>query len=69
MKRIKVTPVDLSCKRPVIRASICTGEQSAGFIDLKTGRFEEIMLIRSSDDLKAFCLRYGIRQENIEKIY
>ncbi len=55
-------------KKPVIRASICTGEQVAGFKDLHTGAFEEIMLIRNSDDLAAFKERYGIEGE-IEKMY
>lgn len=55
-------------KKPVIRASICTGEQVAGFKDLHTGTFEEIMLIRNADDLIAFKERYGIEGE-IEKMY
>ena len=55
-------------KKPIIRASICTGEQVAGFKDLHTGAFEEIMLIRNNDDLAAFKERYGIEGE-IEKIY
>ena len=55
-------------KKPIIRASIRTGEQVAGFKDLHTGAFEEIMLIRNSDDLTAFKERYGIKGE-IEKMY
>ena len=55
-------------KKPVIRASICTGEQVAGFKELHTGAFEEIMLIRNNDDLLAFKERYGIEGE-IEKMY
>lgn len=53
---------------PVIRCSICTGEQVAGFKDLSDGRFEEVMLIRSSADLEEFRERYGITGD-IEKIY
>ena len=53
---------------PVIRCSICTGEQVAGFRNGQTGRFEEVMLIRSSADLEEFKQRYGISGE-IEKIY
>ena len=36
---------DKDSKRPVIKASICTGEQVAGFKDIHTGKIEEIMLI------------------------
>lgn len=53
---------------PVIRCSICTGEQVAGFKNLSDGRFEEVMLIRSSADLETFREQYGIMGE-IEKIY
>lgn len=38
-------------QKPVIKASICNGEQVAGFKDIHTGKFEEVMLIRNSEDL------------------
>ena len=53
---------------PAIRCSICTGEQVAGFRDKETGRFEEVMLLRTPEDLEAFRQKYGITGE-IEKIY
>ena len=53
---------------PAIRCSICTGEQVAGFRIPETGRFEEVMLLRSPEDLEYFKKRYGITGE-IEKIY
>ena len=53
---------------PAIRCSICTGEQVAGFRNRETGRFEEVMLLRTPEDLEAFRKRYGITDE-IEKIY
>ena len=55
-------------KKPVIRASICTGEQVAGFQDVHTGAFHEVMLIRNAADLAAFRDQYGI-EGDIEKIY
>lgn len=53
---------------PVIRASICNGEQVAGFRDTRTGRFEEVMYIRNQSDLEAFKAEYGIVGE-IKKEY
>lgn len=53
---------------PVIRCSICNGEQVAGFQQKDTGHFEEGMLIRSEEDLQAFRRKYGIEGE-IRKIY
>ncbi len=55
-------------KTPVIRASICTGEQVAGFMDPVTGAFEEVMLIRTPAELETFKQRYGIEGE-IKKVY
>lgn len=57
-----------STQKPVIRASICNGEQVAGFVNLEDGTFSEEMLIRSPEDLEAFKKQYGIMGE-IEKIY
>ena len=55
-------------KTPVIRCSICTGEQVAGFLRKENGTFEEVMLIRGEEDLLSFRETYGIRGE-IRKIY
>lgn len=52
---------------PVIKASICNGEQVAGFKEKRTGHFEEIMLIRTERDLQDFKDRYGI--EHVKKEY
>ena len=41
---------DPACWKPVVRCSICTGEMAAGFKETATGRFEEVMLIRSDRD-------------------
>lgn len=51
---------DREHQKPVIRCSICNGEQVAGFRDIRTGKFEEVMLIRSEQDLIRFKAQYGI---------
>lgn len=53
---------------PAIRCSICTGEKTAGFKDRSTGRFTEVMPIRSERDLAQFRTKYGITVD-IEKFY
>lgn len=53
--------------KPVIRCSICTGEQAAGFEEIATGRFEEVMLIRDEADLRRFEKTYGV--DKVTKIY
>lgn len=58
---------DPTKEKPVIRASICTGEQAAGFKDLKTGAFHEVMLILNDADLRTFMKMYGLQE--VEKEY
>ena len=52
---------------PVLRASICTGEQVAGFKNLHTGRFSEVMAIHGEKDLQAFMKQYGIKESELRK--
>ncbi|MGN0354960.1 MAG: aspartate dehydrogenase [Muricoprocola sp.] len=54
---------DKENKKPVIRSSICNGEQIAGFKDIHTGKIEEIMLIKNQADLEKFKEMYGIEEE------
>lgn len=54
--------------KPILKCSICNGEQVAGFKDLRTGKFEDVMLIRSDKDLQTFMKTYGIT-EPIPKEY
>ncbi len=49
--------------RPILHASICTGETVAGFKDKRTGKFEDIMLIKSEKDKELFKEMYGITEE------
>ena len=53
---------DASSQKPMLHKSICTGETTAGFKDIKTGKFTDVMLIRSDADLKAFMEEYGISE-------
>ena len=46
--------------KAVVRCSICTGEQVAGFKNRITGEFHEIMLIRSGKDMDAFMEKYNL---------
>ena len=60
-------PYNPAEERPIIRASICTGEQVAGFKNRHTGEFHEVMLIRTDEDKKLFMNIYGL--EKMEKEY
>ena len=62
-KKITSNSYDKENKKPIIKASICTGEQVAGFKDIHTGRIEEVMLIKNPADLEQFKTMYGIEEE------
>lgn len=63
----EMIPYDPDKQEAVVKASICTGEQAAGFLNRKDGRFTEVMLIRSEQDLDTFMKIYNLTE--IRKIY
>lgn len=58
---------DKAEKIPVIRSSICTGEQVAGFKDSVSGKFDELMLIRNGDDFAVFYSQYQVDESDIRR--
>ena len=66
-KKGVVQSYDKENKKPVIKASICNGEQVAGFKDIHTGKIEEVMLIKSPTDLEHFKAMYGIDEEIVKE--
>lgn len=66
-KKITAKAYDKENKKPIIKASICTGEQVAGFKDIHTGKVEEIMLIKSPADIESFKKMYGIDEEIVKE--
>ncbi len=65
----ETTAFDPAVYEPVIRSSICTGEKVACMRDRTTGKLQELMLIRSDEDLAVFCRRYHVRAEDVKTIY
>ena len=62
-KKTIVKTYDKDNKKPVIKASICNGEQIVGFKDIHIDKIEEVMLIKSPSDLDIFKKMYGINEE------
>ena len=58
---------DKTGKIPVIRSSICTGEQVAGFKDPSSGKFDELMLIRNGNDFMEFLSLYQVNESDIQR--
>ena len=69
-KKYKGIPhISLEQSIPVLRCSICTGEQVVCAKDRQTGHLSELMLIRTPSDLFEFCEANGISTEDVQKIY
>ena len=66
-KKIPKAIYDKENYKPVIKSSICTGEQVAGFKDAATGKFKEVMLIKDEKDLERFMKMYGV--ESVKREY
>ena len=60
---------DRENRKPVIRSSICTGEQVAGFRNIHTGKFTEVMLLRNNSDFKEFLELYDISENDVTTEY
>lgn len=54
---------------PVLRCSICTGEQILCLRDKKDGSVHELMLIRSAEELRTVCEINNIAPEAVKRIY
>ena len=66
-KKPETIPYDRKGKVPIIRCSICTGEQVAGFKDPVSGKFEELMLLRNDKDLSEFLRRYQVEKSELKR--
>ena len=66
-KKNKQLSYDKENETPAVKSSICTGEKTAGFIDNKTGKYRDVMLIRSDADFAEFKRQCGV--DEVKTIY
>lgn len=66
-KKLQKETYNKEIQEPVIRSSICTGEKVAGFRDIHTGKFTEVMLICNNKDMDEFLEKYNISKEAVKK--
>lgn len=52
---------------PAVKSSICTGEKTAGFLDVNTGKYRDVMLVKSDADIELFKKSCGA--DEVRKIY
>ena len=57
---------DPTTQKAVIRSSICTGEKTVGFKDIKTGKYIDVMFVRNELDIEKFKKAYGIDKVEVD---
>lgn len=68
-KKNDLPKIDLDQYEPVLRCSICSGEQVLCLKDRQTGALHELMLIISESELEDVCEANGIDRGSIAKVY
>lgn len=68
----KKKPIDIyrynkQTEVPAVKSSICTGEKTAGFLEVNTGKYRDIMLVESEADIEAFKSACGV--DEVKEIY
>ena len=66
-KKVEVQEYDRENWIPVLKCSICNGEQVAGLKNIHTGEFREEVFVRDEGDLESFKRKYGV--EEVKKEY
>lgn len=66
-KKTSKLSYDKDNETPAVKSSICTGEKTAGFIDNKTGKYRDVMLIKSEANLAEFKRMCGV--DEVKTIY
>ena len=54
---------------PVLQCSVCTGEQTFCMRERETGRTHQLQLVRSPEELARVCRAYGVRAEDVRRVY
>lgn len=57
----------MNTKKAVIKSDIKTGKKVAGFIELETSEFMEIMMIQNNRDIDIFMEQYDLSVVEIQR--
>lgn len=66
-EKIQVLEYDREKEIPVLRCSICTGEQVAGFQNIQSGKVRDFMLIKDEQEIEKFKMMCEVSE--LKKIY
>lgn len=66
-KKIAKIEYNKETEVPAVKSSICTGEKTAGFLEVNTGKYRDVMLIKSDADIDLFKKACGV--DEVRMIY
>lgn len=68
-RKEKVMTYDRSRLAPAIRKSICTGEETFGFIDILDGHFTDIQLLRNGQEKAEVFRQWTVDPDEVKILY
>lgn len=68
-RKEKVMSYDRSRLAPAIRKSICTGEETFGFIDIRDGHFTDIQLLRNGQEKAEVFRQWTVDPDEVKILY
>lgn len=68
-RREKVMTYDRSRLAPAIRKSICTGEETFGFIDIRDGHFTDIQLLKDEKEKAEVLRQWAVEPDEVKILY
>lgn len=66
-KKKEILTYDKEKEIPIMKCSICNGESVIGFRNKETGKFHEIMAIKTEEDMLSFLSSYGLKESDIKR--
>lgn len=68
-RKEKVMSYDRSRLAPAIRKSICTGEETFGFIDILDGHFTDIQLLKDEKEKAEVFRQWTVDPDEVKILY
>lgn len=68
-RKEKVMTYDRSRLAPAIRKSICTGEETFGFIDILDGHFTDIQLLTDEKEKAEVLRQWNVGPDEVKIFY
>ena len=68
-RKEKAMGYDRSRLAPAIRKSICSGEETFGFIDIRDGHFTDIQLLKDEKEKAEVLRQWAVAPDEVKILY